>query len=285
MKDWVNRIQELSIDDHNILTYNFLVNYIRLLGQSIIKRTQQIWYALGFAGRLLKETILFFRRRQVAYKVLVMQILFTGVEALGVIAVLAVGIGAIINIIGVSVLPQFGQGRLMYVMLIAIITRELGPLLTAFIITARSGTAIATELGGMVVSHEIEAYISVGIDPVSYLAVPRFLGVTVSMLFLNIYFNVFGLLGSYVVLRFITPVSFFEYYTGLMDALRLVDLGTGLFKSIVFGGLVSFVAIFQGFSVSRASTEIPQAGIRAVGQALTFLVIADAIITAVSYVI
>lgn len=248
-------------------------------------RFQEALYALGFVGSILSETIFFFRRRQVAYKVLVMQILFTGFEALSISTVLAVGIGAIINIIGSSILPQFGQGKLMYTILIAIISRELGPLLTAFIITARSGTAIATELGGMVVSHEIEAYISVGIDPISYLAVPRFLGVTISSFLLNIYFNIFGLIGSYGVLSFIAPVPFQEYYQGLLEALRLVDVGTGLFKSIVFGAIISLVSLFQGFSVLRASTEIPQAGIRAVGQTLVALVLADGIITVLSYLI
>jgi len=173
----------------------------------------------------------------------------------------------------------------MYTILIAIITRELGPLLTAFIITARSGTAIATELGGMVVSHEIEAYISVGINPISYLAVPRFLGVTISSFLLNIYFNIFGLIGSYAVLSFIAPIPFAEYYQGLLEALRLVDVGTGLFKSIVFGAIISLVSLLQGFSVLRASTEIPQAGIRAVGQTLVALVLADGIITVLSYLI
>ncbi|GAB1482575.1 ABC transporter permease [Treponema sp.] len=265
------------------LHYNKFVRFVVALGHSVINRFRTALYALGFIGRVLKETVLFFRRRQVAFKVLVMQILFTGVEALGISAVLAVGIGAIVNIIGSSLLPQFGQGQLMYPILIAIITRELGPLLTAFIITARSGTAIATELGGMVVSHEIEAYVSVGIDPISYLAVPRFLGVTISCFLLNIYFNVFGLLGSYAVLRFITPLPFSEYYQGLVEAMRSVDVITGLVKSIVFGAVISLVSTYQGFSVARASTEIPQAGIRAVGQAMVSLVIADAIITALSY--
>ena len=212
-----------------------------------------------------------------------MQILFTGVEAIGISTVLAIGIGATINIIGSSILPQFGQGRLIYTLLIAIITRELGPLLTAFIITARSGTAIATELGGMVVSHEIEAYISVGIDPISYLAVPRFLGVTLSSFFLNIYFNVFGLLGSYIVLSYLRPIPFSEYYSGLMDAFRAIDIGTGLTKSLIFGALISIIATYQGFSVQRASTEVPQAGIRAVSYSLIALVIADGILTIISY--
>lgn len=261
------------------------MNFVARLGRATVEKARGAAYALGFFGRVLSSTLFFFKRGQVAYKVLVMQILFTGVEALGVSAVLAVAIGAIVNIVGLSLLPQFGQLRLLYVVLIAIITRELGPLLTAFIITARSGTAIATELGGKVVSHEIEAYVSVGIDPVSYLAVPRFLGVTISSFLLNIYFNFFGLLGSYAVLRFLRPLPFSEYYEGLLSAMRGIDIATGMVKSVVFGALISIVSTYQGFSVSRASTEVPQAGIRAVGTAFVSIVLADAAITAVSYLL
>ena len=275
--------ERLRLDGRRGSPYTGFVNFIATLGHRTIDRFRTFGYALGFLGRVLSETLLFFRRRQVAYKVLVMQILFTGVEALGIATILAVGIGAIINIVGLSLLPQFGQGQLMYTILIAIITRELGPLLTAFIITARSGTAIATELGGMVVSHEIEAYVSIGIDPISYLVVPRFLGVTISCFLLNIYFNFFGLLASYGVLILIKPLPYAEYYQGIIGALKGADLATGLVKSVVFGALISIVSTYQGFSVARASTEIPQAGIRAVGQAFTSLVIADGVITAVSY--
>lgn len=261
------------------------MNFFSLVGRRTIDRLVSFAYALGFFGRVLAETALFFRRRQVGYRVLVMQILFTGVEALGISAVLALGIGAIVNIIGLSLLPQFGQGRLIYVILITIITKELGPLLTAFIIIARSGTAIATELGGMVVSHEIEAYLSIGVDPISYLAVPRFLGVTISCFLLNIYFNLFGLLGSYAILRVLKPLPFSEYYQGLVGAFSGTDIVVGVLKSVVFGVLISIVATYQGFSVARASTEIPQAGIRAVGQAFVAIVLADGVITALSYLI
>ena len=261
------------------------MNFVTTIGRLAIGRVNTAIYALGFFGRVLAETAFFFRRKQVGYRVLVMQILFTGVEALGVSAILAVSIGAIVNLVGLSLLPQFGQSRLIFVILITVISRELGPLLTAFIIVARSGTAIATELGGMVVSHEIEAYISVGIDPISYLAVPRFLGVTFSCFLLNIYFNIFGLVGSYAVLRIVKPLPFLEYFQGLVGAMNAADIIVGLVKSLVFGMLISVMSTYQGFSVARATTEVPQAGIRAVGQSFVAIVLADAVITALSYLL
>jgi len=256
---------------------------LKKLGASLRLKFANSLYATGFFFSVLKRTLFFFRRRQAGYKVLTMQILFTGVEALGILALIAVGIGAAINIIGSSILPSFGQSAMVYTILIAVITRELGPLLTAFVIIARSGTAIATELGSMVVSHEIEAYVSFGIDPISYLVVPRVMGMVLSMLFLNLYFNCFGLLGSFLVMQFVKPIGVYEYFMPLFAALTWRDLSIGILKSVVFGAIVSTVSTYQGFSVQRASTEIPVAGIRAVGQSFTFCIVADVLLTLIHY--
>jgi phospholipid/cholesterol/gamma-HCH transport system permease protein len=241
-------------------------------------------YALGFCFQVIKETALFMRRRQVAFKVLVFQILFTGVEAVSIVSLIALSFGALIIVEGATILPRFGQTNLLYSILIVVITRELGPILTAFIIAARSGPAIATELGNMVVSHEIEAYVSIGINPISYLVVPRVLGVTISVVALTIYFNFFGLFGSFIVAQLIHPVPFVEYFSALLRTLQLRDIVSTLLKSFVFGVIISVVATFQGFKVSASVTEIPRAAIKAVGQGFVLCFLADAIITLVYYV-
>ena len=177
----------------------------------------------------------------------------------------------------------FSQSQLIYPLLISIITRELGPILTAFIIIARSATAIATEVAGMVVSHEIEAYISVGIDPVEHIAVPRFLGVTASLLLLNVYFSIFGLAGSFLIVQVISPVPAADYFNNILQSLTMADILVSLIKSVCFGMILAIVATVQGFSVERASTEIPQAGLRAVGNAFTWCVVADLAISGIFY--
>jgi len=257
---------------------------VEALGRWAGRKARDYSYALGFFFLVVRETALFMRRRQVAFRVLVLQILFTGVEALSVVSLIALSIGAVIIVEGGTILPRFGQTNLVYSILIVVITRELGPILTAFIITARSGTAIATELGNMVVSHEVEAYVSVGISPISYLVVPRVLGVTISMIALTIYFNFFGLFGSYLVSQLVKPVPLLEYFRALLRALQLRDLVSTLVKSCVFGVIVSVVATFQGFKVGTSVTEIPRAAIKAVGQGFVLCFLADALITLVSYV-
>ncbi len=257
---------------------------VATLGRWANRKVRDYAYALGFFFQVLKETVLFVRRRQVAFRVLVLQILFTGVEALGIVSLIALSIGAVIIVEGGSILPRFGQSSLLYSILIVVITRELGPLLTAFVIIARSGTAIATELGNMVVSHEIEAYISVGINPIAYLVVPRVLGVTISMIALTIYFNVFGLAGSFIVSQLVKPVPFIEYFRALLATLQARDIVSTVVKGFVFGVTVSVVATFQGFKVSAAVTEIPRAAIKAVGQGFVLCFLADALLTLIWYV-
>jgi phospholipid/cholesterol/gamma-HCH transport system permease protein len=256
---------------------------VAALGRWAIRKSREYSYALGFFFLVLKETAFFMRRKQVAFRVLVLQILFTGFEAITIISLIALSIGAVIIVEGGTILPRFGQTSLMYSILIIVITRELGPILTAFIIIARSGTAIATELGNMVVSHEIEAYLSVGINPVAYLVVPRVLGVTISMMALTIYFNFFGLFGSFLVSQLVKPVPFLEYFRALLRALQLRDILSTVVKSFVFGIIVSVVATFQGFKVSVSVTEIPRAAIRAVGQGFVLCFLADAVITLIYY--
>jgi phospholipid/cholesterol/gamma-HCH transport system permease protein len=257
---------------------------VEALGRWANGKARDSAYALGFFFQVLKETALFMRRRQVAFRVLVLQILFTGVEAVSIVSLIALSIGAVIIVEGGTVLPRFGQTSLLYSILIVVITRELGPILTAFIIIARSGTAIATELGNMVVSHEIEAYMSVGINPIAYLVVPRVLGVTISVMALTIYFNVFGLVGSFLVAQLIHPVPFLEYFNTLLRTLQVRDIVSMVLKSFVFGVITSVVATYQGFKVSASVTEIPRTAIKAVGQGFVLCFLADALITLIYYV-
>jgi phospholipid/cholesterol/gamma-HCH transport system permease protein len=246
---------------------------------------KSIPYSLGFFIKTLKGSWTFGIRGRIAFKILIIQMLFTFVEALGITSLLALGIGVAVNAIGMPFLMRISQERYIYPLLIAIIMRELGPLLTAFIVIARSATAIATELAGMVISHEVEAYISVGIDPIEYLAVPRFLGVIVSLFLLNIYFSIFGLGASFAVARFFNSLPAEVYFGNLIQHLNFSDILISVVKSIVFAMIIAIVAIIQGFSVERASTEIPVAGLKAVGASFAWCILLDILLSALYYAV
>lgn len=250
-----------------------------------LNRISKAFYHLGFFARTLKGVGYFIRNSQASFKILVMQILFTFVHAMGISTLLALAIGGAVNIIGMPMLANFSQDQFIYPLLIIIITRELGPLLTAFIVIARSATAIATEIAGMVVSHEVEAYISVGVDPVEHLAVPRFIGVTTSLVLLNIYFSVFGLAGSFLVARLFTSTPMDHYFTNLLQCLTIQDILLSIIKSIAFGVIISIGAVIQGFSVERASTEVPIAGLKAVSGAFGLCIIVNVLLSVLFYMV
>ncbi len=250
---------------------------VETLGRHIRQSLGQLSYAAGFQLFLFKETFNFLGKRRIGLRVLILQILFTGVGALSIISLLSLGIGAVIIIQGAQ-LPDFLLGEQLYRILIIVITRELGPLLTAFVIIARSGSAITTELGNMVVSHEMEAYMSVGIHPVSQLGVPRLIGVSLSMVLLTAYSNVFGLLGSLTVSSILTRVRLADHLSALFANFYLVDIIASITKSFVFGIIIAATSVYYGFSVSGAITEVPVKTIRSIGVSIVLCVIADGII-------
>ena len=258
---------------------------VSALGHSLIQKVKEFLYMIGYLGKLITASFLFAQRGKTARKILTMQLLFTYVEALPICCFLAAGIGSSVFMIGNSFLTALGQGKLKYDLLVLLIMRELGPILIAFIVTARSATAIATEISTMVVRHEIEAYISIGIDPIAHIAAPRFLGVTFSLFFLNIYFSLFGLLCPAIIIQFVSTTSISDYIRNLFLSLDLKIILISILKSLVFGMIISGSATLYGFSAGRASTDIPLAGLKAVSKAFLYIIIADVFITVLSYML
>jgi len=252
---------------------------------NLASKIKNIFYNLGFFAKTLSGVGRFARNSQASFKILVMQILFTFVHAMGISTLLAVAIGAAVNIIGMPMLTMLNQQQLIYTLLIMFITRELGPLLTAFIVIARSATAIATEIAGMVISHEVEAYIAVGVDPIEHLAVPRFLGVTFSLVLLNIYFSIFGLAGSFLVAQLFNSTPMDYYFSNLLQHLSIKDILLSVIKSIAFGMIISIVAVIEGFSVERASTEVPVAGLKAVSGAFALCIVVNVLLSVLYYIV
>lgn len=250
---------------------------------ALTKRAQEIVYFFSFFFEVLRRLATFHKDRNIGAIVLMRQILYTGYEAMGIIFLIALSIGGIIIIEGNAILPGFPQSKIFYNILVSVVTRELSCLLTAFIIIARSGTAISTELGNMVVNHEIDALQSFGISPISYLVVPRVIGVLVSLVTLALYFNVAAILGTWLISVFFAPISISEYLFFVFSELTMNDIASSLLKSISFGFAVALISSYQGLQVNLASTEVPQRTIKAVVKSLTAIIVLDVLITAFFY--
>ena len=201
------------------------------------------------------------------------QVYFTGFQALPLISVLAVATGAICVLETFAQLQFLGQADLVGNLMIVIIVREVGPLVTALIVVARSGTAVATEIGNMRANREIEALETMGINPLSYIVFPRLLGGTLSVVCLAFYYNVVALFGGFLVARLLKDMPFMFYTDLLANAITIDDLSMFLLKNTFSGIIIFTVCCYQGMSVKQSAHEVPQATTKAVVNSIIYVVI------------
>ena len=220
---------------------------------------------LPFTSLILKDLANFRRNSAISFDVLIRQILFTGVEAAGLCMLLALLLGAVIISEGYKFLLAIGQLDWIYKILIFALVRDLGPFIICLIVLARSGTAITTELGNMRVNKEIDALVTMGVSPISYLVSPRVIGMMLSLMILMSYFLMSGIFGGFLISNLFQNIPFMDFFNRLINELMFIDVLLMLFKVLVSGFCISVISSYQGLSVRAAFTEVPQRNIKAVG--------------------
>ncbi|MGA2954439.1 MAG: ABC transporter permease, partial [Thermodesulfobacteriota bacterium] len=199
------------------------------------------------------------------FEITLRQIYFTGVEALKVVILISLALGTVI-IVQAGTQLAFLAGGIDFIVpiLVLVMFREVGPLLTAIIVLGRSGTAIATELGNMVIAQEIDAIQAMGINPVYFIVTPRIIGVTIAVFCLTTVFIAVGLLGGFWVSKLILPITFSAFLQALQNSLKANDLLLGFLKSLIFGLLIALTCTYHALTVRFSSIEVPQAATRGV---------------------
>lgn len=215
--------------------------------------------------------------------VIVMQTYFTGVMAIKIISVVALALGAITILQGFTQLSRVGALDFVGKLLNIVIVRELGPVLTAFIVLSRSGTAIAAEIGTMMVNDEVNALEMQGIDTLKFIVFPRIVGMVISLVLLNIYFSTLALVGGFVVANVVGGISYELFFEYVFNSITLMDILASFLKCALFGMFIAVVSVFHGFQ-AFVSTQIPQVTTAAVMSSITMLFVLDAILTVIFYI-
>ncbi len=202
------------------------------------------------------------------------QLFFTGIKSLGVITVVAMFTGMILALQTGLELRRFGQEVNIGTAVTVTMLREMGPFMTALIVAASVGSAIAAQLGTMVVSEEIAALELMSVNPVRFLVMPRLVGLMVMMPILTVYTNIIGIVGGAVVGYTQLGVSLQAYFDNATRFAENKDLYVGLFKAFVFGVIIATVACHQGFATTGGALGVGRATRRTVVVSfLTILVI------------
>jgi phospholipid/cholesterol/gamma-HCH transport system permease protein len=213
------------------------------------------------------------------YRVIARQVIFTGVDALPAVSFIALLIGLLVIIQAGTTLPRFGAGALLANIIVLTIVRELGPLITAFIVVWRSGTAIATELGNMRVGQEITALESMGISLTRFIVMPRLVGAVISMICLTVYFDIVAVIGGFFVAKTKLTIPLSVYVNDIGNALSPADLLITVIKAVLFGFTIALICSHHGLSVQAATTEVPQQTTRAMLNTVTICLVLDIIVT------
>ena len=206
-----------------------------------------------------------------------------GVLALPTVGLACLFMGIVMAMNGAYQLQKFGQTDLVADLVGVSIFREIGPLITAIIVIGRSGSSITAEIGTMQVSEEIDALQVMAVDPVRYLILPRILAMTIMLPCLTILGECLGLVGGGLIATGTLGINPYFYGSRLLQAVAFKDLASGLFKSLIFGVVIGFIACENGLKVSGGAEGVGKATTESVVQSLSWMLGVDCLLTALFY--
>lgn len=252
-----------------------------------VRATWGAWlYSLGVAWTALCMAASPRTWSQPVRNVLVRQILFTGFDAWRFISMIALLVGVAVVMQAQLALTKLGMSEKLGTILVAVVIREVGPLLTNFAVIGRSGNAMASEMASMKINGEVYLLDAMGIDPFIYLVIPRVIGAAVSTFCLSIIFVVMSFLSGYLFGSLLGANAGDPYFfvKTVFAALSPADVVNLVVKSFVPGLLTGAICCTEGLRVQSSFTEIPQATSRAVVRSMGTLFIISAVVSVVTYV-
>ncbi|MBI4669381.1 MAG: ABC transporter permease [Elusimicrobia bacterium] len=217
-------------------------------------------------------------------KIALNQMYFTGLQATPLIIVIACLIGGVAVMQSVNLLAGIADDLIGSVV-VAVIVREMGPLVTAVVLVGRSGTAIATELGAMSLHGELDALKAYRIDSLCFVILPRVLGVCLSCFALAVLFDLAGILGGFAAGFLLKDISFFLLIGKVTQALTNADFAFTALKAVVFGLSIALIACHYGLLVRVSPTELPRAVTKTVVNSLAAIFIWDSLLAAMFYLL
>ena len=206
-----------------------------------------------------------------------------GYNSVPIVAVISFFVGIILALQAAYQLKRVGA--LIYVAnLVGVsLTRELSPILTAIIVSGRSGSAFAAEIGSMKAAEEVDALVTMGINPVRFLVSPKLLALMVMVPALTILSDIIGILGGFLLSVSVLEINSYNYYQQTLNALLVKDVFTGLVKAWAFGIVITIVGAYQGFKVEGGAEEVGRRTTSSVVISIFLVIVFDLFFTTLFY--
>lgn len=240
---------------------------------------------LSFVGEVVLSLSRMLRGKKVFRMVDFAQVLYQcSCAALPIVSLISLLTGLTMAFVGAVQLQKFGAGIYVADLVGLAMVREMGALMTAIVMTGRTGASFAAHLGNMRVSEEIDAFKTMGIQPIDFLVLPRLIALVLLMPLLSIYANLIGIFGGYLVGVLMLDMSPSLYIQQTINAMKLTDVWTGEIKSFFFGMVVAASGCFYGILCGHSSAAVGQAVTRSVVSGITFIIVVDAIFAVIFHI-
>ena len=259
------------------------VRFFEAIGRPAIDLLRDLRAQISFAGETaVKLSGALFHPGRIRWGDTVLIAEKAGADGVAITALLGFLIGLILAFQSTIAMAMFGAQIYTADLVVIATFRELGPLITCFVLASRSGSAFAAELGTMKVNEEIDALKTMGIDPVQFLVLPRTIAAVFVAPLLTMFNNLLALVGCFVVMLAIgfAPVVVIDQ---MQHAANLTDLLGGLAKTLVFGGLIAEIGCLRGLQTGTGASAVGDAATRAVVSGIVAIVVVDGLFAVVYY--
>ena len=247
----------------------FLLNFLTRLGRGSI---------------FLVKTLLGIPQLFLRFGLVIRQVYSVGVQTLAIILVAGIFVGMVLALQLYYTLSTFGAEDTLGLIVDLSLVRELGPVVTALLFAGRAGSALTAEIGLMKATEQLSGLEMMAVDPIERIIAPRFLAGFLSMPFLAAIFSAVGILGGYMVGVDLLGVDSGAFWSQIQDKVDFYeDVVNGIIKSIVFGFIVSWIAVFEGYDCIPTSEGVARATTRTVVHSSLAVLGMDFVLTAIMF--
>lgn len=253
---------------------------LQRLGRTILASLQRLGRATLFMGHTLSGFPTILSR----FHLLIAQVYSVGVLTILLVSLSGWFVGMVLGLQGYNILSDFGAEQTLGVMVAAALTRELGPVVTALLFSGRAGSALTAEIGLMKATEQLSGIEMMAVDPVKRIIAPRFFAGLVSMPLLTALFSAIGVVGGYFVGVGLLGVDEGAFWSQMQTKIDFYDdVVNGFIKSVIFGWLVTWIAVFEGYDAVPTAEGVSRATTRSVVLSAFAILGSDFVLTALMF--
>ncbi len=220
-----------------------------------------------------------FQRKGLRVRAAIEQFVIIGFDALPIVMLICLLLGAILAMQSAYQLDRFGVGYLVPDLVAVAAMRELSPLMTAILVTGRSGSSFTAEIGTMKVSEEIDALEVMGLNPIKYLVVPKFIGTMLALPMITLVATFTMILGGFLLSTLYVGQDMSVYIQRSADAFGWQDFLNGMTKSVFFAATICWVGVYRGFQTEGGAGEVGRMTTSSVVTSIFMIIIVDVVFT------